>query len=128
MTVNRVTVVSFGYLHCCVLPQADLTLDLRRLLADPAHVPSGRLLDLRGDQDPEVKEFVLATPGAVLLLESTYLLVRHQARFRPVTVAFGCAGGKHRAAAMASMLGAMLDDSEVQVTHLHAHLPRVIRA
>lgn len=126
---HPITVISFGFLHDNP-PQADVTLDLRRLLADPAHVPSGHMLDQRGDIDEAVYEFVLATPGASILAEETGRLVRRMARIKPIVVALGCAGGKHRAAAMARAIAEELMDHgcEVAVTHLHAHLPRVIKA
>lgn len=132
MTKHPVTVYSFGYLHPLPdeLAAFDNTLDLRRLLADPAHIPGGHMLDLRGDHDEQVREFVFATPGATVLLEDANRLVASMARIKRVAVAFGCAGGKHRAAAMAWGLADRLIDSghDVRVQHLHAHLPRVIKA
>lgn len=126
---NPITVISFGYLHDAP-PTADVTLDLRDYLSDPAHVPGGRMLDMRGDEDQEVRDFVFATPGALELLDDTARLASRMAQVKPVVVAFGCKGGKHRAAALAAALGEQLAaagcDVEM-VEHLHAHLPRVIR-
>lgn len=128
MTRHQITIYSFGYLHDTP-PQADATFDLRRLLADPAHVPGGHMLDMRGDRDEEVREFVFATPGATVLLQHVVWTVKRMALLKPVTVAWGCAGGKHRAAAMAwGLADALIDQGcDIRVKHLHAHLPRVIK-
>jgi UPF0042 nucleotide-binding protein len=37
----------------------------------------------------------------------------------PVTVAVGCAGGRHRAPAVATLVAALLEVSGVQVTTVH---------
>jgi UPF0042 nucleotide-binding protein len=129
--MHPVTVLSFGYLHPPTpeLDTVDITLDLRRLLADPAHVPGADMLDRTG-LDEDVSRFVFATPGAVELASTTARLVRSMARLKPVTAAFGCAGGRHRSVALASDLALLLAFAEVDVTvrHLHVHLPRVLTA
>lgn len=67
---RHITIRSQGYLHSLPadLAPADITLDLRRLLADPAHVPDGTMLDMTG-LDPAVRTFVFATPGALDLVD-----------------------------------------------------------
>lgn len=129
--MHPVTVLSFGYLHPVPVELAavDITLDLRRLLADPAHVPGADMLDRTG-LDEDVVEFVFATPGAVDLASDTARMVRSMARLKPVAVAFGCAGGRHRSVVLASDLGAVLASTKMDVTvrHLHVHLPRVLTA
>lgn len=126
----RVLVLTRGYLHDLPAdtPPADIELDLRRLLADPAHRPSGDLLKLTGLHDA-VRAFVFATPGATMLASATAQLVLGMATVKPhVVVIAGCAGGKHRAPAVGEKLGAALRmfGLEVEVRHLHAHLDRVI--
>jgi RNase adaptor protein for sRNA GlmZ degradation len=126
-----VLIVSFGFLHGQrpgLLP-ADLVLDLRRHLADPAHRPQGDMLDKTG-LDDEVRDFVLATAGAAPLLEQTAPLVATMAATKFVVVHVGCAGGKHRAAAIATELGDRLRARGLHpaVRHLDVHRPRVIRA
>ena len=126
---TRITIRSFGYLHDrpADLPPADITIDLRRLLADPAHVPDGSMLDMTG-LDAAVRRFVFATPGALDLVDNTRRLVRAMADVKPVIVAFGCAGGRHRSVALAHALHDQLASRhlDVSVHHLHVHLPRVI--
>lgn len=127
---TRITIRSFGYLHDkpTDLPPADITIDLRRLLADPAHVPDGSMLDLTG-LDPAVQAFVFATPGALDVLRHVIGLVQSMDALKPTVADFGCAGGRHRSVALAAALADELDaaDYDVSVQHLHVHLPRIIR-
>jgi UPF0042 nucleotide-binding protein len=125
-----VLVLTRGRLHQLPagLPAVDFDFDLRRLLADPAHRPERDMLDMTGLQ-PAVRDFVLATPLAVPLLEHAVPLVRTMAATKFVVVSFACAGGKHRAAAMGEELAVRLraDGLVVAVRHLHVHLPRIVR-
>lgn len=122
-----ITILSFGYLHG-KSPKADIVVDLRELLADPAHRPEGEMLDMTG-MDAAVLDFVFRTPGAIELYYDILRTVTNIACLKPVTVAFGCAGGRHRSVAFASEF-----EREVEATHgmsatarhLHVHLPRVI--
>lgn len=127
---TRITIRSFGYLHArpADLLPADITIDLRRLLADPAHVPDGSMLDLTG-LDPAVQAFVFATPGALDLLHHLNGLVQALDAIKPTIMDLGCAGGRHRSPALAAALAAQLDADgyDVSVQHVHIHLPRVIR-
>lgn len=124
---DAVTVLSFGYLHEDP-PKADITIDLREMLSDPAHRPKGDMLDMTG-LDEEVVNFVFATPGAYPLIYSIFTLVMSAAQLKSITVAIGCAGGRHRSVAFASALGYMLQSANINVAvvHRHVHLPRVIR-
>jgi UPF0042 nucleotide-binding protein len=123
-------IVTRGFLHPLPdgLPPVDLVLDLRRILADPAHRPEGDMLDMNGLQR-EVRDFVLATPGAEALLAGAVPLLSAVATARFVVVMVGCSGGKHRAPAIGAELGARLraEGLVVPVRHLHVHLPRVVR-
>ena len=88
------------------------------------------MLDSRGDLDPELRAFVLATKGAPEVLGSVVAKVLAKAQTQPeVVVTLGCAGGKHRAASFGVFLTAILRACgfDVELTHLHAHLPRVIK-
>jgi RNase adaptor protein for sRNA GlmZ degradation len=133
-----VLVITRGHRHQLPAgtPAADFELDLRRTLADPAHRPEGDMLDLTG-LDPVVRAFVLDTRGARRLVKQTVRLVRGAAAVKPVVVWVGCAGGKHRAAAIGEEVMKRLRRRglrfwarplEVEVRHLHVHLPRVIHA
>jgi RNase adaptor protein for sRNA GlmZ degradation len=87
------------------------------------------MLDLTG-LDPRVRRFVLDTPGAAELLGTAVPMVFMLARVKRVVVMVGCAGGKHRAAAIGQELADQLEvfGLRVRVVHLHVDLPRVIRA
>ncbi|WP_234440653.1 RNase adapter RapZ [Streptomyces rimosus] len=45
-------------------------------------------------------------------------------------IAIGCAGGRHRASGLAELLARALREHgrDVEVEHLHVHLPRVLKA
>ncbi|MFE9744048.1 hypothetical protein ACFYOT_04000 [Saccharothrix saharensis] len=124
---GTVRVVSFGYLHSTP-PTAELTLDVRRYLRDPARVRDAGLLDSNG-LDTRVRDMVKTTPGADTALLASRLfalaLVHHG---KPVTIAIGCAGGRHRSVALAELLAADLRSCGIpaQVRHLHIDLPRVL--
>lgn len=128
--MHPVKIFTFGFLHPrpAVLDTADITLDLRRLLKDPAHVPGGDMLDLTG-MDMTVRRFVRATPGALDLVDRTKALVLTLAAVKPLVLAVGCAGGKHRAASVGQDVHDQLAAAGVPVLlqHLHVHLPRVIK-
>jgi UPF0042 nucleotide-binding protein len=123
---------SFGYLHLPTdadgrpaPPTADRIEDVRERLRDPAAARD--ILDLDG-RNPRVQAVVLATPGATELLDN--LTAYAQLPAGPRHIAIGCAGGKHRACALVELLAQRLPERGVPVTveHLHAHLPRVLKA
>ncbi|MGW0395892.1 RapZ C-terminal domain-containing protein [Streptomyces sp. NPDC003042] len=78
------------------------------------------MLDLDG-LNPRVQYVVLATPGARELLADLPA--------GPRRIAIGCAGGRHRASGLAELLARALRERgrEVEVEHLHVHLPRVLK-
>jgi hypothetical protein len=126
---HRVLIVTGGTLHdWTAAPEADFVLNLSRLLRDPAHVPSGEMLDQRGDLDENVQKFVLGTPGAGDLLTDWALAVTRTSRRTQLVVHVQCRGGKHRAAAFGKFLlnAVRAAGIDAAVHHLHAHLDRVI--
>jgi RNase adaptor protein for sRNA GlmZ degradation len=117
-----ITLTSFGYLHGTA-PVADRVEDVRDRLRDPARAAG--VLDLDG-RDGRVQDVVRSTPGALALLDN--LTAYAELPAPPSRIAIGCAGGKHRAAALVELLAARLRarGHDVTVEHLHAHLPRVL--
>ena len=119
------TVISFGYKYGLPL-DADLVVDCR-FLPNPHWVPELRPLT---GQDPAVRDYVLAQPGALPLLDAYsgvleligdgYL--REGKRY--ATIAVGCTGGKHRSVAMAEELVARLAAGGVDATVVHRDLGR----
>ncbi|MET9082080.1 RNase adapter RapZ [Streptomyces sp. NPDC004237] len=98
-----VEIVSFGYLHDAP-PAAHLTIDLRHHFRDP-HV-SPELRYMTADDEP-VRAAVMATPGIAALVDATATAVAAFAAgpsAGTVTVADGCAGGRHRAPTFARAL------------------------
>src|SRR5690606_30493207 len=84
-------VTSFGYRHGPA-PEATIVVDVRDLLRDPNVAPAVRELD---GFDARVRQRVLATPGALALIDHTVLLVQGVLTEAPgavVDVAVGCAG------------------------------------
>lgn len=131
--MHPITILSFGYLHPWpedVPRPADEDIhDLRELVADPAHVPDEDMRDRTG-LDLDVADFVFATKGANDLLYKVLDETKARALDGPVTLAFGCAGGRHRSVALAEELNKWLGEVygyASTVRHLHVHLPRVIR-
>lgn len=123
----EINIKSFGYLHA-EPPKADVTIDLRELLSDPAHRPEGDMLDMTG-LDQDVIGFVFKTPGAYVLAHSLFNLIDHAAHIKPITLAIGCAGGRHRSVALATKVSWLLKMAghDVKLQHLHVHIPRVIK-
>ena len=118
--------ISFGYLHLKdgPPPAADRVEDVRTRLRDPAAAKG--ILDLDG-RDARVQQIVLNTPGARELLANLADYASLPAG--PSVIATGCAGGKHRAAAITELLGQMLRARgfDVVIEHRHVHLPRVLK-
>jgi hypothetical protein len=127
---HRVLIVTGGELHdWSAAPKADFVLNLSRVLRDPAHVPSGEMLDMRGDLDLEVGVFVMATEGAEDLWSDWVVMTKNAAQRSPLIVHVMCRGGKHRAPAFGRNLQEELGmwGEDAVIHHLHAHLPRVIK-
>lgn len=115
----QLTILSFGYKHGLPV-DADLVVDCR-FLPNPHWVPELRPWT---GQDPRVRDYVLAQPGATEFLERYEGLVRLLAQGylregkRYVLLAVGCTGGKHRSVAMSESLAGRLGDvADVAVVH-----------
>lgn len=115
---TAVEIVSFGYLHG-EPPAAHLTIDLRHHFRDP-HV-SPQLRYMTADDEP-VRTAVLNTPGITALVEATATAVAAFASgpsAGTVTVADGCAGGRHRAPTFARALADRLTAAGHSVSICH---------
>ncbi|MFF2613440.1 ATPase [Kitasatospora sp. NPDC058046] len=128
MALTTIEIVSFGYLHA-EPPSATLTLDLRRHFRDPHVDPA---LRRQTAHDLPVRQAVLATPGIRELIASTALLAdAYDAgpTEAPLTIAIGCAGGRHRAATVAMALARRLakTGATVRLTHRDLDKPVVDR-
>lgn len=126
--MSTVDLISFGYLHGDP-PAAHLTLDLREHFRDPHVSPELRYMTAL---DSEVRQAVCDTPGIPALVEATADAVVAFTRgpsAGPVRVAVGCAGGRHRAAAVAMALKTALADEDITavVDHRDLHHPVVQR-
>ncbi|MFE4514202.1 ATPase [Kitasatospora sp. NPDC056783] len=128
MALTTIEVVSFGYLHADP-PEATVVLDLRRHFRDPHVDPA---LRHQSAHDLPVRQAVLATPGIRELIAGTALLAdAYDAgpTEAPLTIAVGCAGGRHRAATVAMALARRLakTGSTVRLTHRDLDKPVVDR-
>ncbi|MDQ1037248.1 RNase adaptor protein for sRNA GlmZ degradation [Streptomyces sp. V3I8] len=125
METATVEIISFGYLHDDP-PTAHLTVDLRHHFRDP-HV-SPELRYMTADDEP-VRAAVLATPGIRQLLDAVALSVAAFAAGPSagiVTVASGCAGGRHRAPTFARELAARFIEAGHSVTIRHRDLGKPV--
>lgn len=121
-----VEIVSFGYLHGQP-PAAHLTIDLRQHFRDP-HV-SPELRYMTADDEP-VRRAVLGTPGIAELLGATitavHAFITGPSGDRPLVVAAGCAGGRHRAATFAIALAELLSNDGLKVALHHRDLEKQV--
>ncbi|NUV64297.1 ATPase [Streptomyces sp. CAI-85] len=121
--------VSFGYLHGPA-PEAELVVDMRRHFRDPHVSPELRELTAT---DERVTRAVLDTDG-VRELAAAILAAIAAYRSGPsggvIRVAVGCAGGRHRSAAMVNHLAHHVRTHSVlavAVDHRDMHRPVVDR-
>lgn len=118
-----VHITTFGYLHDAA-PPATLTYDLRAHFRDPHVRPELRALTAH---DAVVREAVLATPGVADLVEAAVAAVvacLSGPGTGPVSVAAGCAGGRHRAATFGIQLSQVLDWLGITSTLTHRDLQK----
>jgi UPF0042 nucleotide-binding protein len=118
-----IEIVSFGYLHD-EPPAADLTIDLRHHFRDPHVSPELRYMTA---DDAPVRDAVLSTPGVAALVLATAEAVAAFASgpsAGTVSVADGCAGGRHRAPTFARALAELLRDAGHDVTVRHRDLDK----
>lgn len=117
---------SFGYLHSPP-PPSNITVDLRECLRDPHVDPA--LRELTGFEEP-VRFAVLNTRGALGLIAHLAMTVTGLLELDiPVSLAVGCAGGKHRAVVVSHEVAARLRLTgwSVDLQHCDVHRPVVGR-
>ncbi|SDL37738.1 RapZ C-terminal domain-containing protein [Streptomyces indicus] len=123
----EIELVSFGYLHGDA-PAADLVIDMRRHFRDP-HV-SPELRELTAEHEL-VMRAVFATEGVPELAAAILAAVtafRSGPSAGTVRVAVGCAGGRHRSAAMVNYLAIKYgNELRVSTEHRDIHRPVVNR-
>lgn len=127
-TVSKptVSVTTFGYLHPDGAPQAHITLDLRVHFKDPHVSPELRYMTAH---DEPVRRAVMDTPGIKPLITATAEAVRAflaGPSAGPVTVAVGCAGGRHRAATVGMALTEALREDGQAVALVHRDLDKAV--
>jgi len=121
----QLTVLSFGYKYGLPV-DADLVLDCR-FLPNPHWVPE---LRPKTGQQPEVRDHVLAQPGALEFLDRAEGLLRllFEGYVREgkhyALLALGCTGGKHRSVAMSEQLAGRLGGQGVDLAVVHRDLGR----
>ncbi|OIK02321.1 ATPase [Streptomyces sp. MUSC 14] len=123
--MSTVEIVSFGYLHDAP-PAAHLTIDLRHHFRDPHVSPDLRYMTA---EDEAVRTAVLGTPGITDLVEATATAVDAFASgpsAGTVTVADGCAGGRHRAPTFALALAERLTAAGHRVSIRHRDMARAV--
>jgi UPF0042 nucleotide-binding protein len=120
-----VEITSFGFLHDDP-PAVDLLVDLRRHFRDPHMSPQLRYMTA---DDAPVREAVLGTSGVRQLVEATAAAVDAMASGPSagvVTIAAGCAGGRHRAPTVAREVARRLVDAGHAVIVRHRDLDKPV--
>lgn len=114
-----IEIVSFGYLHRpgdAVV--AEVVVDVRRRFRDPHVLPEFRQLT---GKDQAVRDKVLGDPQAESVISSLVVLaLAMKTEGEPLTLAVGCAGGRHRSVVVADEVWAALSNlgETVRVQHL----------
>lgn len=116
-----IRVVSFGFLHSDPPQGAHLVADVRTHFRDP-HV-STKMRTLTSSS-ARVREHVLATPGVPELVDGLVTAAAAMAAGpagADVTVAVGCAGGRHRAPTIAQETVDRLEAAGLPAAHERWH-------
>ncbi|MEU3025951.1 RNase adapter RapZ [Nocardiopsis alba] len=127
MTSNASVITSFGYRHEAGVPAgADLVVDLRHRLYNPPEDPKVKAAMVAATGlEPHVHAYVMDTDGAEeVIAEILAAMDTLRGRVgRPLRVAIGCQGGRHRSVVIASEVAAA---TGATVVHRDVTLP-VIR-
>lgn len=127
--MTQIRLISFGHLHGPA-PEADATFDLRRILDDPNHNPALRDLD---GIDRRVIWQVLTTHGAHATYNAIAKLATSLFNAQPptsgwtgVTIAVGCAGGRHRAPVITERAADLIRPGGYSVTVEHRDITKPV--
>lgn len=126
----QVTIRSIGLLHpgAATRIESGLFYDLSNQLRNPHDDPAMRY---KTGLDPDVRDHVLSTPGALewagRIANETRALAAVSAQGRLVHTTVACRGGRHRSVAIAEQAAVFLraDGFGVEVDHDHIGLPVV---
>lgn len=129
----RVVVISYGDGHQDPPEQDGVTINLVDALRDLPDDPAARsrMTQLTG-LDKEVRQYVMATPGARKKAEEIYdqavglLLGYADIRNRVVFVLIKSWDGRHRSVAMAEEVAALLRADGIGVETVHRHINRPV--
>ncbi|MGC5012482.1 RapZ C-terminal domain-containing protein [Streptosporangium sp. DT93] len=124
-TPIQITITSFGYNHGPA-PTADITVDARRL-----HIPTDRPgMSRRTGRSAKIRRTILVTPGARELVHhaAAGALDLMVITGRRVTIAAGCATGRHASVVLAREIGRLIraDDITVRVEHRDIDKPALL--
>lgn len=120
-----ITVISFGYKYGIPL-DADLVMDVR-FLPNPYWIEELRLLT---GQDPQVRDYVLASAAAATFLEQFARLLDFlipyyiQEGKSHLVIAIGCTGGQHRSVVLAETIAETVRKPGLQVGVTHRDVLR----
>lgn len=125
MPDTRITVISFGFKHPEGPPKGAIVIDLRYRLYNPGLSTEMRQLTGR---DQAIQDSVMAAPNArEILLWLDGLAGAMHVDGVPLTIAIGCAGGRHRSVVIADRLSVKLKGAGEYATHLHIDKPLLPR-
>lgn len=123
--MSKITIITYGALWDAA-PAATLTVDLRGQLFNPFKDPAHRS---KTALDSDVFNRVMNTPGARTLASGLGMAVLALANSgKDITLAVGCAGGRHRSVAIARAVFASLksthgDKFEIELVHRDVRKP-----
>ena len=126
--MNEVTLMSFGCLYG--LPEDADTIIGTRGLPNPYWVEE---LKHGTGLDKAVRDYVFSTPAAERFFEMTLELVRQRVALyadydsplkKPLVIALGCTGGKHRSVSMTVRLAQALAAEGIRVRVVHRDLAK----
>ena len=128
--VSGITLMSFGYLFG--LPEeADTVIGVRGL-PNPYWVEA---LKHKTGLDQEVRDYVFSTPEAEAFFDSCLTMLRQRIAFheaydsplkKPLVIALGCSGGKHRSVSMAIRLAEALRAEGRELRLVHRDIEKVL--